>query len=99
MPSRELLAALVRGEPLDLRGRARHAPVVPDTADALEVLEILQAAEVPMALVHDEYGDFEGLVTAADLGRVIVGAFRSDIEEGAEPVAVRLVAARRLDAC
>jgi putative hemolysin len=89
VPSRELLAALVRGEPIDLRGRARHAPVVPDTSDALEVLEIIQAAEVPMALVHDEYGDFEGLVTAADLGQVIVGAFRSDMEEGAEPVAVR----------
>src|SRR5690606_29926282 len=89
IPSREVLAALIRGEPLDLRGRVRHAPVVPDTAEALDVLEILQAADVPMALIHDEYGDFEGIVTPADLGHVIVGAFHSDLEEGAEPAAVR----------
>jgi putative hemolysin len=89
VPSRELLAALVRGEPLDLRRRTRSAPVVPDTAEALDVLEILQKAEVPMALVHDEYGHFEGLVTPADLGHVIVGAFRSDMEAGEEPAAVR----------
>jgi putative hemolysin len=89
VPSRDLLAALVRGEPLDLRGRVRAAPVVPDTADALDVLEILQRAEVPMALVHDEYGHFEGIVTPTDLGEVIVGTFRSDLEAGEEPAAVR----------
>lgn len=85
--SRELLAALVRGEPLDLRRRARPAPVVPDTADALDVLDILREAEVAMALVHDEYGHFEGVVTPADLGRVIVGAFRADAEAGEESAA------------
>lgn len=87
--ARELLSALVRGEPLDLRRRIRPTPVVPDTADALDVLDTLQQAEVPMALVHDEYGHFEGLVTPADLGRVIVGAFRSDMEATAEPAAVQ----------
>ncbi|MCO6415846.1 hemolysin family protein [Siccirubricoccus sp. KC 17139] len=87
--ARELLAALVRGEPLDLRARTLTAPVVPDTAEALDVLEILQGAEVPMALIHDEYGHFEGVVTPADLGHVIVGAFRSDMEAGEEPAAVR----------
>jgi putative hemolysin len=87
--SRELLAAMLRGEPLDVRALARPAPVVPDTADALDVLETLQAAEVPMALVHDEYGLFEGVVTPADLGQVIVGAFRSDADAGEEPAAVR----------
>jgi putative hemolysin len=87
--ARELFGALVRGEPLDLRRRIRTAPVVPDTAEALDVLEILQGAEVPMALVLDEYGHFEGVVTPADLGYVIVGAFRSDREAGEEPAAVR----------
>jgi putative hemolysin len=87
--SRELLAALLRGEPLDVRARARPAPVVPDTADALDVLDTLRKAEVPMALVHDEYGHFEGIVTPTDLTGAIVGEFRSDAEAGAEPAAVR----------
>jgi putative hemolysin len=87
--SRELLAALLAGWPLDLRVAARRAPVVPDTADALDVLATLRAAEVPMALVHDEHGHFEGIVTPTDLTEAIVGAFRSDAEPGDEPVAVR----------
>src|SRR3954454_18722317 len=61
--SRELLAAQLAGRRLDLRAAARQAPVVPDTADALDVLAILRGAEVPMALVHDEHGHFEGIVT------------------------------------
>ena len=41
--ARELLAALLAGRPLDLRAAARRAPVVPDTADALDVLATLRA--------------------------------------------------------
>ncbi|HEY0572217.1 MAG TPA: hemolysin family protein, partial [Enterovirga sp.] len=63
---RDLLAELVAGQPLDIRSRVRKAPIVPDTVDALEALKILRDAEVPMALVHDEYGHFEGIVTPAD---------------------------------
>jgi putative hemolysin len=37
-----------------------------------------------MALVHDEYGHFEGVVTPADILDAIAGAFRSD-EESSEP--------------
>ena len=87
--ARELVAALLAGRPLDLRAAARRAPVVPDTADALDVLAILRAAEVPMALVHDEHGNFEGVVTPTDLTEAIVGALRSDAELGGEPAAVR----------
>jgi putative hemolysin len=54
--------------------------VVPDTLDALDVLTTLRNAEVPMALVHDEYGHFEGVVTPADALEAIAGVFRSDVE-------------------
>ena len=53
-----------------------------DTLDALDALHLLQEAEVPMALVHDEYGHSDGLVTPADILDAIAGAFRSD--EGTE---------------
>jgi putative hemolysin len=86
--SRELLATLVSGEPLDVRAHIRQAPVIPDTLYALDALALLRDAEVPMALVHDEYGHFEGLVTPADALEAIVGAFRSDTETP-EPDAVR----------
>lgn len=76
----DLLAALLQGEALDIRGHVRPAPVVPDTLDALDVLGILREAEVPFALVHDEYGHFEGVVTPADALKAIAGVFRADVE-------------------
>lgn len=86
--SRELLAAMLSGAPLDIRRHIRQAPVIPDTLYALDALALLRDAEVPMALVHDEYGHFEGVVTPADALEAIVGVFRSETETD-EPDAVR----------
>ncbi|MBL0407652.1 HlyC/CorC family transporter [Microvirga aerilata] len=86
--ARELLAASLSGEAFDLRAYIRQAPFIPDTLDALDALHLLQEAEVPMALVHDEYGHFDGLVTPADILDAIAGAFRSD-EGNEEPEAVQ----------
>ena len=80
--ARDLLVALVSDQPLDVRAHLRQAPIVPDTTDALDVLETLRDAEVPMALIHDEYGHFEGIVTPADVLEAIAGVFRSDVEVG-----------------
>jgi len=42
-----------------------------------------------MALVHDEYGTFEGIITPADILGAIAGVFRADIEEGEVDVVQR----------
>ena len=86
--TRELLASVLRGEALDLKAHVRKAPMIPETAAALDVLSVLRDAEVPMALIHDEYGDFEGLVTPADILEAIAGVFKSDAE-GLDPHAVQ----------
>jgi putative hemolysin len=85
--ARDLLVAMMADQPPDVRAYAKRAPVVPDTADALDVLETLRDAEMPMGLIHDEYGNFEGIVTPADVLEAIAGVFRSDAEQ-AEPHAV-----------
>jgi putative hemolysin len=85
--TRELLAALLAGKPLDVKAYVRRASVIPDRTDALVALELLRDAEVPMALIHDEYGHFEGVVTPADILEAIAGAFRSDADTE-EPAAL-----------
>jgi len=87
MRTREPLAALATGGPLDVKSYVRKAPVISDTTDALDALEMLRDAEVPMALIHDEYGHFEGIVTPADILEAIAGVFRSDTD-GEEPKAI-----------
>lgn len=87
---RELLADALEGKALTIKERLHTTPlVVPDTADALDLLEKLRSAEVPMALIHDEYGTFVGLVTPADLLETIAGTFRSHGDEEREPKATR----------
>ncbi|RDI55164.1 hemolysin family protein [Microvirga subterranea] len=86
--SRGLLASLLSGQPMDVRAHLEQAPVIPDTLYALDALAVLRDSAVPMALVHDEYGHFEGIVTPADALEAIVGAFRSD-GEAPDPDAVR----------
>ena len=82
--TRDLLAAALAGRSFDLRRHVRAAPIVHDQADALDVLAKLKESDVPMALVHDEYGHFEGIVTPADILEAITGVFRSDLEAGEE---------------
>jgi putative hemolysin len=85
---REVLAAQLAGNVPDLRGLARKPEVVPDRLDAIDALRILQASDVEMAIVHDEYGHVEGIVTTADLLEAIVGSFASHFDEGDSPLVV-----------
>jgi putative hemolysin len=83
--ARDLVTALIEGRTLDLRSLMREAPVVPDQVDAMDTLEALREAEVPIAFVHDEYGHFEGLVTPADLLAALAGVFASDQDLETDP--------------
>jgi putative hemolysin len=79
--ARELLAASLEGKPLDIRANIHKVPIIPETMDALDALGILREADVPVALIHDEYGHFQGLVTPGDVLEAIVGAFKSEGED------------------
>jgi putative hemolysin len=78
--AKDLLDACLRRRKFSPGNSLKQAPIIPETMDALEVVELLKASSVHMALVHDEYGHFQGLVTSADILETIVGAFRT--EEG-----------------
>ncbi len=65
--------ALSRRESMDPKRLLREVPVVSELADALDVMEILRGSEHHMALVYDEYGHFEGIVTSGDILEAITG--------------------------
>jgi len=86
--AKDLLDACMAGAMPDIRTLVREVPVIPESADARDVLAILRSSPVHMGLVHDEYGSFQGVVTSADILESIVGSFHT--EEGpAEVPAVK----------
>lgn len=87
---KDMLDALFQGAPLNLKTLLRQAPTIPDRFDVLEAVDLLKRSDVHIALVVDEHGTFEGIITTADILSAIAGAFR----EGGEPTTA---AVRRSD--
>jgi CBS domain-containing protein len=85
---RSLLDAYLAGRTLDLGAAVRPSLVLHDSMPVLSALEAIRQARVSMALVVDEYGEVEGVVTVEDVLEAVVG----DMPErrlGEEPAIVR----------
>jgi putative hemolysin len=83
--TRDMLTTLLDGQELNLAALTRSAPVIPDLMDAMDALAVLRSAEVPLALVHDEYGHLDGIVTPGSILSALAGAFAHDLNEGEDP--------------
>ncbi len=83
----DAFAAITKGEPLNVAKLMREVPVVTELADALAVIETLRASPNHMALVYDEYGSFEGIITTGDILEAITGTFQEHKSE--EPAMVQ----------
>ncbi len=71
--SKDLLIGALTGQPFDLRAATRPPLYLPNTVTVLRVLETFKSSGEPMALIVDEYGDLEGLVTQSDIFAALVG--------------------------
>lgn len=83
--SKDLLARLVRGEPVMLREIARPPIFVPEGKKVNNLLKEMQRTRNHMALVVDEYGGLAGLVTTEDLLEELVGEIEDEHDTGEPP--------------
>ncbi|MBU1426808.1 MAG: hemolysin family protein [Gammaproteobacteria bacterium] len=86
--SRELLQNLLEGNPLDLGKLPTHAiSFIPNTQSLIGVLEFFRQQKTHLAVVVNEFGQAEGLVTMSDLLSAVVGDVPSSVDE--MPLAVQ----------
>ena len=84
---KDIIGVFANGLPLEIRKFVQPVPVVMDHAEALDVVRAIRNSTVHMALVVDEYGHFEGIVTSGDILEVITGVFQE--ETGDDPALVK----------
>ena len=71
--AKDLLSQNLSCRPIDLRAVLRPALFVPESMSALDVLERFKVKRSHVAIVIDEHGGFQGLVTTGDILEAIVG--------------------------
>ena len=84
----DLLADCLASKPLDLTKALQRPVYVPESTPGLKILELFKQSGTQMAIVVDEYGVIQGLVTLNDILEEIVGDLPS-VDQVDEPQAVR----------
>jgi putative hemolysin len=85
-PVKKLWAATLSGDAIDLRALAEPALIVPESMPALEVLERFRDRNDTAAMVVDEFGGIQGLLSLHDLMEAITGDLASSQERTGEVV-------------
>jgi putative hemolysin len=81
--AKDILPRILKNEKVELSKLLRKPLFVPDTAQLIEVLRQMRLAQNQLAIVVDEHGGVEGIVSMEDLLEEIVGEIRDehDIDE------------------
>ena len=85
---RDLLAYWRGDRPFDIDAVARAVPFVPPSMPIRKLLRQMLATRLHMALVVDEHGGIDGLVTVEDIVEEIVGEIEDEHDRTAPPALV-----------
>ena len=83
---KDLLDSLLDNGEFNVEKLVQTPAFIPQTTSVLKALEILKGSKVHMAFIVDEYGAFEGVVTATDLLEMIAGDFDEEHDEPSQNI-------------
>ena len=84
---KDVLAKLVESGIADIRGSVTKPLIAPEAITVLKLLELFKETGVHIALITDEYGSIQGIITLHDVMEAIVG----DVYSLGEPVEMQVV--------
>jgi len=89
LDAKDLLRRVLSGAELDIEAALRPVLFVPESISPMQLIETFRRRRTTVALVVDEYGGVEGVVTLSDLLEAIVGDLPWETTGEDEDAAVR----------
>ena len=87
---KDVLSALAKGQPLVITELIRDVPIVAPSMNILDLLVEMRHTRKHMAMVIDEFGGIDGLVTIGDIIEEIVGHLEDEHDTDLQPCIVKL---------
>ncbi|MBF0118574.1 MAG: HlyC/CorC family transporter [Desulfobacterales bacterium] len=78
--TKDLLVQNLSNLPVDFKTMIKQPLFIPESISALKVLELFKKHRTHMALINDEYGTIQGMVTHNDILEAIIGDMPSNEE-------------------
>jgi magnesium and cobalt transporter len=99
---KDIMASLAQGGALDLKGMITDVPIVSPSLPVIDLLMVMRKTSRHMALVVDEYGGIDGMITIGDVIEAIIGEIDDEHDTEADPQVTRqpdgsFIADARLD--
>jgi len=86
---KDVLAGMVAGDTSDIKASLTKPLFAPDAISVLKLLELFKGTGLHIALVTDEYGSIQGVITLHDILESIVGNVHTLGETVETPVVIR----------
>ncbi len=87
--AKDILSDILSEDKIHLKKHLKEAHFIPENIDCLKVLELFKTIPVNMAIVINEYGSTEGIVTASDVFEAIVGTLPANYDEHNEVMIIK----------